>query len=95
MGVSVMGVVWYKPEHYDALLGMFPDRDKLHSTFEEWLKDAVRVTDQLRRNGIAFRKVFIDPDTFPAWCAARGLSLDAGARARFATEFVRGKAPHK
>jgi hypothetical protein len=91
MRVSVVGIAWYKKEDYETLLSQFTDSDKLGSTYEEWLQDAERLLDQLRRNGHAFQKVYIDPKTFPAWCAARGLDIDSKARMEFASEFVAGK----
>ncbi len=95
MRVSVVGIAWYKREDYEKLLGIFVDNEKLASTYDEWLKDAERVVDQLRRDGHAFQKVYIDPDTFPAWCAARGMNIDAEARTLFASEFVSRKDPHQ
>ena len=95
MKISVVGIAWYRQEDYERLLSLFVDSNKLASTYEEWLKQAERLTDQLRRTGQAFQKVYIDPDTFPAWCAARGLNIDAKARIRFANEFVARKDPNQ
>jgi|CZKS01.1.fsa_nt_gi hypothetical protein len=91
MRVSVVGIAWYKKEDYKTLLSLFTDSEKLASSYEEWLKDAECLLDQLRRNGHAFQKVYIDPKTFPTWCATRGLNIDAKARIRFANESVAGK----
>jgi hypothetical protein len=95
MKVSVVGIAWYKKEDFDTLLSLFTDSKKLGSTYEEWLKDAESLVDKLRRNGHAFQKVYIDPYTFPAWCAANGMNIDAKARVRFANEFVARKDPDK
>jgi hypothetical protein len=93
MKVSIVGIAWYKREDYDTLLDIFTDSKKLASTYDEWLKDAERLADHLRRNGLAFQKVYIDPKTFPAWCAGKGLNIDAKARMAFAIEFAARKDP--
>lgn len=66
MRVSLVGIAWFRHEDYDRLRKLFTDGDGLPPTYEGWLKLAERLVDQLRRNGQAFRKVYIDPDTFPA-----------------------------
>lgn len=43
------------------------------------------------RRGLIAERVYIDPDEFPRWCAARGLDLDADARMAFASEAVARK----
>jgi hypothetical protein len=91
MRVSVVGIAWYKGEDYETLKRLFVDGDNLPETYEEWLNSAERLVNQLRRDGLAFQKVYIDPDTFPAWCAAKGLDLNATARTRFSAESVAGK----
>lgn len=90
MKIAVVGIAWYKREDYKALLALFTDSEKLAPNYQEWLKAAERLTDQLRRSGQAFQKVYIDPETFPA---SRGLNIDANARIRFANEAVAGKNP--
>ena len=91
MSVSVIGIAWYKREDYETLKRMFTDGDNLPETYGEWLKTAERVVSQLRRDGQAFKKVYIDPDIFPAWCASRSLELDATARSQFSAESAFGK----
>ena len=91
MRASVIGIAWYKSDDYETLRRLFADGENLPTTYGEWLKNAKRVVNQLRRDGQAFEKVYIGPETFPAWCAARGLDLDANARTRFSAESVSGK----
>jgi hypothetical protein len=88
MHIAVVGVAWYKREDYELLLDLFVDRDVLHERYDDWLKSAERFVDDLRRSGQAHQKVYIDPATFPAWCAQRAMKIDANARKRFASEFV-------
>jgi len=86
MRVSVVGIAWYKREDYETLKRLFTDGENLPTTYDDWLNRAESLLNQLRRNGQAFRKVYIDPNKFPGWCAARGLDIDAKARTRFSAE---------
>lgn len=84
--VTVIGMVWYKPEDYDAVLGIVADRNNFSASFHEWRMKAETGEKQQRRDGHFVVRVFIDPKTFPDWCRARGLSIDAKARNQFAAE---------
>jgi hypothetical protein len=88
MNVEIFGLVWYKRKEYETLRRLFTDGDSLPALYDDWLKSAERVLRVLRNDGHAFRKVYIDPNTFPQWCAARGLEPDAKARSRFGAEAV-------
>jgi len=88
----LVGVAWYRKEDYETLLGMFTDSEVLPETFEAWHKKAKELMDDLDRAGQAYQKVYIDPKTFPDWCALQGLNMDAKARARFVTDAVARKA---
>jgi hypothetical protein len=91
MRISIVGIPWYERADYDSLRRIFIDRDKLPELFDQWLQLAEDLLNQFRKSGQAFRKVPIDPATFPAWCANRGLNIDAKARIEFANEWVAGK----
>lgn len=84
LSVTILGMVWYKPEHYDAVLRVMADSHKLPRTFHEWRMQAESHEKQFRRGGKIVVRAFIDPETFPDWCLARGLNIDAQARNRFA-----------
>ena len=88
MKVSTVGVAWYTRESYEKLLPLWADRERFDPSFDKWLDAAERFLDKLRQSGQAFQKVYIDPDTFPEWCARRSLDLNAQARIDFASEFV-------
>ncbi|HEV3202619.1 MAG TPA: hypothetical protein VGZ73_32220 [Bryobacteraceae bacterium] len=81
-----VGMVWYRREDYARLKQMFPDGDSLPDTFEDWCEKSREVCGVLRSEGIVLRKVYLDPETFPAWCEARGLQMDAQARTKYAME---------
>lgn len=91
MHVSIVGVPWYERADYDPLRRIFIDRDKLPEFYDEWLQAAENLLNDLRKSGQAFRKVRINPATFPAWCASRGLDINAKARMEFTNERVARK----
>lgn len=83
-----VGVVWYRREDYGRILAIMADADKLPATWDKWFYSADKLVRHLTKQGAIVEKVQIDPETFPAWCAARGLNLDAEARNRFSAEAV-------
>ena len=83
---SVQALVWYKKEHWDTLKEMFTDGDRLPPTFEEWERRAEELKEQVQAAGDAVIKVYIDPETFPAWCRKKGLPMNSEARSELAIE---------
>lgn len=90
-GLRAFGVVWYREADWPRLRAQLADADRLPDTFAEWLASAEGLLAQLRRDRIPAERVPLDPDTFAAWCAARGLAPDAQARSRYASEVVAAK----
>ena len=88
---GAVAVVWYREADWPRLRAQFADADKLPDTYPEWLASAEALLAQLRRDRIPAESVPLDPDTFSAWCAARGLTLDAQARSQYASEIVAAK----
>jgi hypothetical protein len=86
--LKATGIAWYKPEDYDRLRQLFSDGENLPGTYAEWLSKAQNLFDQLVDEGLTVEKVYINPDTFPGWCAVRGLDINSKARVRFANESV-------
>jgi len=84
--VSAIGIPWYRAEDWSAIKSLFVDGDRLHASFTEWLKAAEGLEKQLRKSGHLVERAYIDPSTFPAWCAERGLKIDSEARTLFANE---------
>ena len=62
------------------------DADQLPPNYDQWRKKADGLKRQIERSGQVAVEATIDPETFPAWCAARGLDVDAKARMQFANE---------
>ena len=52
MQASPVGICWYRPEDYARLMAMFTDRESLPDTYEEWLKEAKKVSGTLTLKGL-------------------------------------------
>ena len=88
-----IGVTWYRPEDYDRLRAMFPDGDKLCDTYEDWTKEAQKVTTMLKSKGFPIKKVLLDFEIFPQWCKEHGLEMNAEARTQYAREVAGSSVP--
>lgn len=86
--VTIVGMAWYKAEHYDAIRRVMADGHKLPATFHEWRMKAEAGEKLQRRAGQIVVRAFIDPETFPGWCGARGLNVDAQARMQYAASIA-------
>lgn len=87
MQVSVIGMAWYRnAQDYDQLKAMFTDREVLADTFEQWHKSAQIGWDKLIAAGHVVIKADIDPVTFPEWCRAHGMEMNAKARIAYGNE---------
>lgn len=82
----LQAMVWYKEEHYQQLLALFDDAELLPRTYADWLARALSKKAEVEAAGDQVMKVYIDPETFPAWCAERNLPKDANSRAELALE---------
>ncbi|PHR25257.1 MAG: hypothetical protein COA36_14300 [Desulfotalea sp.] len=81
-------LVWYKEEDYETLLTIFDDVKLLPRTFADWFARAEEKRIELETAGDQVIKVFIDPETFPEWCASKNLPKDAKSRSQLALEVV-------
>ncbi len=79
-------MVWYKEEDYESLLGLFDDTELLPKTYADWEKRAEDKKQEVDAAGDQVLKVFIDPETFPGWCASKNLPMDANSRSQLAIE---------
>ena len=83
-----VGVYWIRQEDYGSLLKIFEDGNKMPPTWKEWLKMAEEMERGLKAYGHPVMRVYIDPNTFPDWCAAHGTSPGREGRKRFVAEAV-------
>lgn len=82
--ISIIGMVWYQAEDYDAIRNVMADGDKLPATFHEWRMAAETGEKKLRRDGHTVVRALVQPEAFADWCRSRGLNVDAQARMDFA-----------
>lgn len=91
---KVAGMVWYRLADYDQCRAVMADRHTLPATFSEWRMKAEQAEKMMQRQGWTTTRAYINPAEFPAWCAARGLNVDAKARNEFANLIARDAADH-
>jgi hypothetical protein len=78
----VVGVYWINDGDYPALLRIFDDGNRMPHTWKEWLKIAEEMERGLKAYGHVVMRVYINPKTFPDWCAANGTSPSGEGRKR-------------
>ncbi|TKB08534.1 hypothetical protein [Desulforhopalus sp. IMCC35007] len=81
-------MVWYKEEDYETLLTLFDDAEFLPRTFADWHARAEEKKTEVEAAGDQVMKVFIDPETFPQWCADKNMPKDAASRSQLALEMA-------
>ena len=62
------------------------DGQSLPNTFDKWQSRAEAKERQLRAQGYIVVRAALYSEDFVAWCAQRGLDVDAHARMEFANE---------
>ncbi|HIP83792.1 MAG TPA: hypothetical protein EYH19_09575 [Desulfocapsa sulfexigens] len=83
---TIQAMVWYKEEHWDTLIKLFADSHLLPKSYSDWLLKAEEMVKKVEASGDLVMKVFIDPETFPAWCKEKGKEMDMHARTELAIE---------
>ena len=83
---SIQAMVWYKEEDWNALMELFPDSHLLPPSYKEWESRAEEMKTQVEASGDVVIKVYIDPETFPAWCKDQGKEMNSEARAELAIQ---------
>ena len=86
--LPAVGAYWIKEVDYPALLQLFDDGDKMLPSWKEWLKVAEEMEQGLKAYGHVVLRVYIDPATFPGWCAAHGASPSSAGRRKFVVAAV-------
>jgi hypothetical protein len=87
----IQALVWYKEEDWDKLMNLFSDRDQLPHTYSDWLARAEEKKNEIQASGDVVIKVYIDPETFPEWCANKGFPMDSEARSQLAIEVAQAQ----
>lgn len=47
----VLGVTWYRREHWPRLVQLYPDRDIMHPSFDDWLRGAEKIERDMKARG--------------------------------------------
>jgi len=81
---SIQAMVWYKEDDWDTLMELFPDSHLLPPSYEAWIGRAEEMKTKAEASGDVVIKVFIDPETFPAWCKEQGRGMNSESRAELA-----------
>jgi hypothetical protein len=90
--VTVVGMVWYRREDYEAIRTIMVDSEELPDTYDKWFYQAEKTAKYLKRRGLAVERAYLDPHEFPDWCKANGMQLNGAARSAFASEGARHNA---
>lgn len=90
---TVVGMGWYRPEDWERLLQVIPDRDRMYDSHAEWLAEAEQAERAVIAGGPRVKRVPVDPDELAGWCLIRGRAPNAEARAEFVTDKLRREAP--
>lgn len=79
-----VGVPWCRKEDYSAFLAIMEDADRLPVRWEEYAKFCEQAERAYERDGMLIVRAYIDPETFPNWCAAHGHGVNSQGRIAFA-----------
>src|SRR4051812_39345755 len=63
-----VGIAWYRPEDWELLRQLCPDRDKMHARYEDWRAGAMRAEQAMQNDDYVVLRVVIDPDELTGWC---------------------------
>ena len=78
-----VGAYSINQEDYATVVETFADGNKMPRTWKEWLKIAEEMERGLKAYGHVVLRVYIDPNTFPDWCATHGVSVGAEGHKMF------------
>ena len=81
---QIIGIPWYELEDYANIYAVMEDRHLLPKVYSIWRMKAEQIERQQRRQGKVVVRAHLRAGDFKAWCAARGLNVDAHARTQFA-----------
>ncbi len=83
---TIQALVWYREKDWETLRNLFTDSHLLPVSYADWLQRAEEMVTKVEASGDVALKVYIDPETFPAWCKEKGREMDGNARADLAIE---------
>ncbi len=78
-----VGVAWYRPEQWQRLREISIDKDVLEETHAEWVQNAERAVQELRRQGMKPVEVDVDVEELLKWCASQHIAVNGEARSTY------------
>jgi len=88
--LRAVGIPWYRKDDWPALMAIFED-GAVFDSFEQWQARAEELEREFQRAGHVVERAYLDPDTFPQWCAQAGFGVNREGRGEFAAEVVEQK----
>lgn len=86
---GAIGVAWFEDEAtYRRALSIFPDRNDMPASFDEWKTLVEKECELIRDNGNVPIRADIDPETFLTWCAGHGFIANSQGRIAFVNHVV-------
>lgn len=86
-----VGVFWIREHEYSAVQKILEDGGQLPATWLEWEKMAKEMKIGLEAYGHIVDRVYIDPITFPEWCAEYGTTTGRQGRKVFVAAAIKEK----
>lgn len=84
MPPQISAIGWYREEDYQEVIRISEDGDIFDPDYGTWLKAAENAFQRMEdMPGVIALKVYIYPKTFPIWCEANGMKVDAKARTAY------------
>lgn len=83
-GLQGMAIPFYSEAEWHKAKAACTDGHTFHATYGQFVAVVGAKQAQLMAQGIPTIRVYIDVDTFTAWCRRHGREIDAKARSEFA-----------
>lgn len=93
-GITHVGLPWFEAESYQQVVAVMEDRDRLHRTHAQWLADATKTEEALRREGFMTARAVLRLPDFVDFCTKHGTRIDASGRNHFASFIAAQKQRH-
>ena len=81
-----VGIAWYTPASYAALVEVADDRQTLPPTYAVWERAAREILFRLRDDGYVPEQYFVDVEELARWCRKKNAPMDDANRAAFVRE---------
>jgi len=86
---TAVGVAWYRPEQWQRLREVSIDKDVLEETHAEWVQNAEKALQEMRRLGMDPVKVDVDVEELLQWCESQHIAVSGEARSTYVATQLR------